>query len=123
MTTVASDRVEVVSFEGGGDDMDRPIKAIMTTQQREQTKDENSKTSNDENILVCGVNSYNIGRPLMQMVHFVWTYLRVVEQIEEKTNTKIDHEKFRLDVVIPTGAMGNIAGCVSRCEGHYCLSA
>ena len=49
----------------------------------------------------------------MQMVHFVWTYLRVVEQIEKETKKRIDHDKFRLDIVIPTGAMGNIAGCVS----------
>ena len=75
-------------------------------------KSSNSSDCNSE-ILVCGVNSYNIGRPLMQMVHFVWTYLRVVEHIEAKTQQKVDHETFRLDIVIPTGAMGNIAGCVS----------
>ncbi len=108
MTTVSSDRVEIVSFEGGGDDMDRPIKNIMM--QKDNTD------VGDEKVLVCGVNSYNIGRPLMQMVHFVWTYLRVVEHIEQKTNQKIDHNTFRLDIVIPTGAMGNIAGCVSTNE-------
>ena len=127
MTTVVSDRVEIVSFDGGGDDMDRPIKNIMTKQKhrhQHQSGGSGSTTDGDDNgdrddnsdkkILVCGVNSYNIGRPLMQMVHFIWTYLRVVEQIETKTNQKIDHGSFRLDVVIPTGAMGNIAGCVSN---------
>jgi threonine synthase len=121
MTTVVSDRVEIVSFAGGGDDMDRPIKNIMTKKQQQQSGGSGSNTygdvdgddNSDNNILVCGVNSYNIGRPLMQMVHFIWTYLRVVEQIETKSNQKIDHGSFRLDVVIPTGAMGNIAGCVS----------
>ena len=107
MTTVQSERVAIVSFDGGGDDMDKPIKNIM------MQKDNSDK---DEEILVCGVNSYNIGRPLMQMVHFVWTYLRVVEDIEKRTQQRIDHENFELDIVIPTGAMGNIAGCVSKEE-------
>lgn len=106
MTTVDSEKVAIVSFQGGGDDMDKPIKNIM------MQKD----NSNDGEILVCGVNSYNIGRPLMQMVHFVWTYLRVVEDIEKRSQQKIDHENFELDIVIPTGAMGNIASCVSNIQ-------
>ena len=118
MTTVVSDRVEVVSFEGGGDDMDRPIKDLMRISKQNSSTNNNNYDDDDgcnlDNILVCGVNSYNIGRPLMQMIHFVWTYLRVVEDIERRTNQKIDHDRFRLDVVIPTGAMGNIAGCVSE---------
>eukprot|EP00536_Pseudo-nitzschia_multiseries_P014018 jgi/Psemu1/213538/e_gw1.647.25.1 len=96
-----SDRVKIVAFAGGGDDMDRPIKRILSS----------SHQSSKPNVLVCGVNSYNIGRPLMQMVHFVWTYLRVVERIEIETGKPVDHETFRLDVVVPTGAMGNLAGC------------
>ena len=110
MTTIDSDRVEIVSFEGGGDDMDGPIKNIMM---QKENNNSNSNSNSNSEILVCGVNSYNIGRPLMQMVHFVWTYLRVVEDIEQKTQEKINHDNFELDVVIPTGAMGNIAGCVS----------
>ena len=92
MTTVESEKVAIVSFQGGGDDMDKPIKNIM------MQKD--NQDDGDEEILVCGVNSYNIGRPLMQMVHFVWTYLRVVEDIETRTQQKIDHENFELDIVI-----------------------
>lgn len=52
--------VRVASFEGGGDDMDLPIKSILASSEG-----------------VCGVNSYNIGRPLVQMVHFVST-IRVI---------------------------------------------
>ena len=39
-------RVEVVSFEGGGDDMDRPIKNIMTKTKKRKamTKKENNTT-------------------------------------------------------------------------------
>ncbi len=54
LTTVESPCVRIATFEGGGDDMDLPIKNIQ-----------------GELEGVCGVNSYNIGRPLMQMVHFV----------------------------------------------------
>ena len=114
MTTVRSERVKIVCFQGGGDDMDRPIKRIMTKKQQQRPPTSTiDNDDDDENVVVCGVNSYNIGRPLMQMVHFIWTYLRVVEDIERETGEMIDHEKFRLDIVIPTGAMGNIAGCVS----------
>ncbi|KAG7373315.1 threonine synthase [Nitzschia inconspicua] len=99
LTTATSTRVKIVAFQGGGDDMDVPIKNIIMTSKTNHT--------NDKNRVVCGVNSYNIGRPLMQMVHFVWTYLRVAER------RKRDHpsENLRLDIVIPTGAMGNLAGC------------
>lgn len=73
LTTVDSPCVRVVSFEGGGDDMDAPIKRILQSSSRGE--------SNDGRVVV-GVNSYNIARPLMQMVHFVWTYLRVVEDLD-----------------------------------------
>lgn len=63
MTTVDSECVRIVSFEGGGDDMDSPIK---------QTLLNNSDCNGaDKKRSFCGVNSYNIGRPLVQMVHFV----------------------------------------------------
>lgn len=59
LTTVDSECVTIVSFEGGGDDMDWPIKDALLT------SNAGSKRS------FCGVNSYNIGRPLVQMVHWV----------------------------------------------------
>jgi threonine synthase len=72
--------------------MDKPIKNICTDIQ---------STGHRK----CGANSYNIGRPLMQAVHFVWTYLRVMEQLgNEPSGDNV------LDIVLPTGAMGNIAG-------------
>jgi len=93
LTTVKSKCVHVVAFEGGGDDMDKPIKNICTTQ------------NGRRDHRICGVNSYNVGRPLMQAVHFVWTYLRVMQQLgKEPCKENI------LDIVLPTGAMGNIAG-------------
>jgi threonine synthase len=99
LTTVESSQVKIVAFQGGGDDMDIPIKNIMTDPDRDDVL---------PNHFICGVNSYNIGRPLMQMVHFIWTYLRVAEKLKVRINSD---EDFRLDIVIPTGAMGNMAGC------------
>ena len=56
LTTVHSSCVRVAAFQGGGDDMDIPIKRMLAGQ------DKNGQA------LWTGVNSYNIGRPLMQMV-------------------------------------------------------
>jgi len=69
LTTVDSNCVRIVSFEGGGDDMDWPIKQTLL------------QNGNGNKRSYCGVNSYNIGRPLVQMIHWIWTYLRVAEQL------------------------------------------
>lgn len=100
LTTVNSPRVHVVAFEGGGGDMDLPIKNILASSGHGKGK--NSPSGN----VVCGVNSYNIGRPLVQLVHFVWTYLKVSEQ----EYIEMGDECKTVDVVLPTGAMGNMAG-------------
>jgi len=62
LTTVNSTSVKVATFEGGGDDMDAPIKNMLKS---------SSKSNDSKQMHLCGVNSYNIGRPLVQMVHFV----------------------------------------------------
>ena len=102
LTTVASPFVQIVAFDGGGDDMDAPIKSILQSSksQQQQTDD---KTLGNNASLTTGINSYNIGRPLLQMVHYIWTYLRVVEQ----TPSAILGET-AVDMVVPTGAMGNL---------------
>lgn len=99
MTTLNSPYVQVASFEGGGDDMDLPIKNIL------------KEKHNDFDF--CGVNSYNIGRPLIQMIHFLWTYLRVAEQ----NQIELGDKDRPIDIIIPTGAMGNIAAAymIKRC--------
>lgn len=110
LTTVNSPRVHVVAFEGGGDDMDLPIKNILSTSGWNDMGGHHE--DNDVNVhvhrksFVCGVNSYNIGRPMVQLVHFVWTYFRVAEreQIEVGDVSK------PMDIILPTGAMGNMAG-------------
>jgi threonine synthase len=68
-TQICYPQVTVVSFEGGGDDMDVPIKNILT----EQRQKPNNNNNDDECNQHCctGVNSYNIARPIMQAVHYV----------------------------------------------------
>ena len=61
LTSVDSPYVQVASFQGSGDDMDLPIKNMLAT----------SGIKGDDKFMACGVNSYNIGRPLVQMCHFV----------------------------------------------------
>ena len=129
-STISTDKtkIQIVCYEGGGDDMDIPIKNIMT---KSTPNDGESNSRSSGRHVVCGVNSYNIGRPLMQMVHFVWTYLRVFEKEEllrennskrhraDKTTDDDEQQKqspppsslMKLNVVIPTGAMGNAVGC------------
>jgi len=95
LTTVESSQVVVASFEGGGDDMDIPIKRMLA--------------SPPEGCLWTGVNSYNIGRPIMQMVHYFWTYFRVAEQ----KKIDIGDPDSLINIVLPTGAMGNIGKSLS----------
>lgn len=49
------------------------------------------------------------GRPLAQMVHYIWSYLRFIEQQE---HDEVDSNKIVIgdiiDVIVPTGAMGNV---------------
>ncbi|KAL7448249.1 hypothetical protein ACHAWC_000471, partial [Mediolabrus comicus] len=54
----------------------------------------------------CGINSYNIGRPLMQMIHFIWIYLRMAEEL----GLQLGDAESPIDLVLPTGAMGNLTG-------------
>ena len=90
MTTHASASVRVATFQGGGDDMDAPLKRMAM--------DGDFAAAHG----LCGINSYNICRPLAQMVHYVWTWLRCREQFAGGPD-------FVLDIVVPTGAMGNLA--------------
>jgi threonine synthase len=59
MTCIASDVVIVATFQGGGDDMDLPIKNMLTQQDMSSGR------------YLAGVNSYNFARPMAQIVHHV----------------------------------------------------
>lgn len=90
MTTCATGRARVAAFEGGGDDMDLPLKRLGAD------RDFAARHG------LCGINSYNLGRPLAQMAHSFWTYFRVLDQLGLETGAP-------MDLVLPAGALGNLA--------------
>ncbi|KAJ1459434.1 tryptophan synthase beta subunit-like PLP-dependent enzyme [Pelagophyceae sp. CCMP2097] len=86
MTTMGSLSTLVMTFQGGGDDMDGPLKKMAMDSDFARAHG------------LCGINSYNVCRPLAQMVHYVWIYLKcrcVAGDV--------------VDIIVPTGAMGNLA--------------
>lgn len=90
MTTASTAKAKVATFEGGGDDMDLPLKRLS------------SDRAFVEKHGLCGINSYNLGRPLAQLAHFFWSYFRAVEQLGFALGSPVD-------LVIPGGALGNTA--------------
>eukprot|EP01063_Lacrimia_lanifica_P039387 TRINITY_DN8640_c0_g1_i1.p1 TRINITY_DN8640_c0_g1~~TRINITY_DN8640_c0_g1_i1.p1 ORF type:complete len:553 (+),score=174.39 TRINITY_DN8640_c0_g1_i1:103-1659(+) len=99
MTTSTGPSVRVSPYEGGGDDMDGPIKQLQ------------ADAEFAARYGVMGCNSYNIARPVVQAVHYFWTYFRVVDEARRRGHPDAADGAFPpLTVVIPVGAMGNITG-------------
>ena len=96
MTTVVDPSVVVHSFEGGGDDMDAPIKAVVT--------DPTMAAKHG----ICSLNSVNWGRVVVQQCHYFWCYFRAIGA----TGFPDLVGRF-IDFAVPTGAMGNV------CAGMY----
>ena len=90
MTTLSGPKAKVVSFQGGGDDMDLPLKRLS------------ADSHFAEKHGLCGINSYNLGRPLAQLPHFFWSYFRSIEMSSSSLGALVDF-------VIPAGALGNTA--------------
>lgn len=134
LTTLQSKYVKVASFEGGGDDMDWPIKETLLS-----SKKTGGGKESEGGRLFCGINSYNIGRPLFQMTLFIWIYLRMAEKLGLSPGDEsrcfvsllsllsvhvfaldsilpcafscvIVESDSSIDMVLPTGAMGNLTG-------------
>ena len=100
MTTVDSPSVRVFTFEGGGDDMDGPIKRVTT---------DPAFTARHG---LTSVNSINLGRVTVQTVHFFFSYFRTIEQVP---GAQVGDE---ITFCVPTGAMGNVtAGHMARLMG------
>jgi threonine synthase len=99
MTTQTADNVYVFAFEGGGDDMDAPIKALST--------DANFQEKHG----LSSVNSINIGRVVAQTVHYFWSYLRTMDQKGLDIGAP-------LQFALPCGALGNAsAGLLAKMMG------
>eukprot|EP00927_Polykrikos_kofoidii_P061132 TRINITY_DN56004_c0_g1_i1.p1 TRINITY_DN56004_c0_g1~~TRINITY_DN56004_c0_g1_i1.p1 ORF type:complete len:506 (+),score=81.24 TRINITY_DN56004_c0_g1_i1:53-1570(+) len=90
LTTCCSEQCRVVTFEGGGDDMDVPIKRLSSDKVFAQTHG------------LVGANSFNIGRPVGQFLQYFWTYFRTIENRGLDVGAPVD-------IVVPSGALGNLA--------------
>jgi threonine synthase len=100
MTTVGevAPRVKVIAVEGNSDDLDRPIEEVF------------ADTEFKQRYRVGSVNSVNICRPLVQVVHFFWSYLQLLSASPERPPSVVFY--------VPTGAGGHItAGVIAKQMG------
>lgn len=87
--------VGVYDCPEGGDDLDLVIAKMY------------ANLAFKEKLQLSSVNSINWGRILMQMVHYFYAYLQVVEQVGEAVNMSV-----------PSGGFGNLcAGALARKMG------
>lgn len=77
----------IFSVEGTSDDLDHPIKQCFADSQLVATHG------------LISVNSINWGRIMVQIAHYFYVYFQLCEKVGSP-----------VEVVIPTGACGNITG-------------
>ena len=90
MTTIGADNVcpvEVQDCRNGGDDLDVVVARLFGDKRLKKR------------LKLSSVNSINIGRVLMQTVHYFYAYFRTVERLGDP-----------LVFSIPAGAFGNLCG-------------
>ena len=90
MTTIGAENVSPVGVDGcrnGGDDLDLVVARLFDNLQLKKR------------LKLSSVNSINVGRVLMQTVHYFYAYFRIVERFGET-----------LFFSIPAGAFGNFCG-------------
>ena len=97
MTTVGEveDNVKVIAIEGSSDDLDVPIEALF------------ADLAFKEKYNLGSVNSVNICRVLVQVVHFFYAYLKICPLAD-----RCDDIAFS----IPTGAAGHLSAGVIACK-------
>ncbi len=96
--------VGVANCQEGADDLDLIIAKLYANQ------------SFKDKLKLSSVNSINWGRVMMQMVHYFYGYLRIVDTVGEQIN-----------IAVPSGAFGNLcAGGLAREMGlpiNYLVAA
>lgn len=116
MTTVRAPNVNILPFEGEGDDLDVPIKALSLDAAFQKRHG------------LCAINSINVGRVVSQTAHHVWAYLRALADCAggaansdsadgRAAEGSAQRAPPRVVVIVPTGAMGNSAA------GLWCMAA
>nr|XP_045007374.1 threonine synthase-like 2 isoform X5 [Jaculus jaculus] len=99
MTTVLTDNVHVFGVEGNSDELDEPIKAVFA----------DVPFVRKHNLM--SLNSINWCRVLVQMAHHFFAYFRCAASLDS-------HVLPPVEVVVPTGAGGNLAaGCIAQKMG------
>ncbi|KAG8512935.1 Threonine synthase-like 2, partial [Galemys pyrenaicus] len=99
MTTVLSENVHVFGVEGNSDELDEPIKAVFA----------DVAFVRKHNLM--SLNSINWSRILVQMAHYFFAYFWCAPSIDTHPLTPVE-------VVVPTGAAGNLAaGCIAQKMG------
>lgn len=80
--------------DGSSDDIDQAVRRLFADQELVQSNG------------LMSLNSVNISRVMIQLAHFIHAYLELsgIERIED------DNPLPELEVVVPTGGAGNIAG-------------
>lgn len=89
-----SDVRYVSAADGSSDDIDQPLRRLFADQELVKSH------------RLMSLNSVNWSRVLVQLAHFIYAYL----QLSGVEQTKADAALPELEVVVPTGGAGNIAG-------------
>ncbi|XP_036867969.2 threonine synthase-like 2 isoform X2 [Manis javanica] len=99
MTTVLKENVRVFGVEGNSDELDKPIKAVF------------ADVAFVKKYNLMSLNSINWARILVQMAHHFFAYFQCAPSLEM-------HSLPPVEVVVPTGAAGNLAaGCIAQRMG------
>ncbi|KAK7895804.1 hypothetical protein WMY93_021129 [Mugilogobius chulae] len=93
MITALEDNVHVFAADGCSDDIDQPIRRLFADQDLVRTYG------------LMSLNSVNWSRVMVQLVHFIFAYLQLVD-LDQVADL---HTLPELEVVVPTGGAGNIA--------------
>ncbi|XP_051830371.1 threonine synthase-like 2 [Antechinus flavipes] len=96
MTTVIEENVHVFGVDGNSDELDEPIKDVFA----------DVAFAKKHNLM--SLNSINWSRVLVQMAHHFFAYFQCVPSMDICPLPPVE-------VVVPTGAAGNLAaGCIAR---------
>lgn len=94
MITCLEDNIHVFAADGSSDDIDQPLRRLFADQDLVKSH------------RLMSLNSVNWSRVMVQLAHFIYAYLQL-SGVQEAEN---DRDLPELEVVVPTGGAGNIAG-------------
>lgn len=98
MYSLADPNIHNIAVAGVFDDCQNLVKAV------------NADAEFKGRYSIGAVNSINIGRIAAQVVYYVWSWLRVTDELDP-----VMRPGFRVDVAVPSGNFGNIyAGHLAR---------